>query len=119
MPYHDSRGLPKAIIPMGNPPLEHPVNNEDCYFWRRGIGTHLHIDSLQRVTCMEHLEKMSATDRCARIVKRYYDLDICSTELAMADCDGRVTTEHITIMERRARIRQTIPDVWKWPKKQE
>eukprot|EP00973_Karenia_brevis_P016036 2191517-Karenia_brevis.AAC.1 len=36
----------------------------------------------------------------------------------MAYCDGRVTTEHISMIERRARIRQTIPDIWKWPKKE-
>eukprot|EP00973_Karenia_brevis_P070909 9854924-Karenia_brevis.AAC.1 len=53
---------------------------------------------------------MGPTDRCARVVKKYHDMKICSNELAMAYCDGRITTEHITTMERRARIRQTIPE---------
>eukprot|EP00973_Karenia_brevis_P044989 6229904-Karenia_brevis.AAC.1 len=42
---------------------------------------------------------------------------ICSTELAMAFCDGRITTEHITMMERRARIRQTFTETWKWSRR--
>eukprot|EP00973_Karenia_brevis_P017530 2404530-Karenia_brevis.AAC.1 len=51
---------------------------------------------------------MSHTDRCARIVKTYLDRNECSTELAFAYCSGQITTEHVTMMERRARIEQTF-----------
>eukprot|EP00973_Karenia_brevis_P026730 3689235-Karenia_brevis.AAC.1 len=37
--YNDSRGLPKANIPMGDPSMDHPNTNNECHIWHHGIGT--------------------------------------------------------------------------------
>eukprot|EP00973_Karenia_brevis_P037250 5135805-Karenia_brevis.AAC.1 len=96
---------------MGDPPMKLPGIDDEWRLWDQVVGSQLHVHSLRRVTCENHLESMSHTDRCARIVKTYLDRNECSTELAFAYCSGHVTTEHITMMERRARIRQTSPRV--------
>eukprot|EP00973_Karenia_brevis_P054901 7633358-Karenia_brevis.AAC.1 len=53
---------------------------------------------------------MSRHDRCAKVVQKYFDTKICSADTALAYCDGRITTDHIIMMERRAQHRETFID---------
>eukprot|EP00973_Karenia_brevis_P082816 11480938-Karenia_brevis.AAC.1 len=53
IPYHDSRGLPKSNVPMGDPPMELPGINDEWRLWdnwNQTVGSQLHIHSLRRVT---------------------------------------------------------------------
>eukprot|EP00973_Karenia_brevis_P015800 2162590-Karenia_brevis.AAC.1 len=52
---------------------------------------------------------MAHTDRYALIVKTFLDRGKCFVELAYQYCSGKFTPEHVTMMERRARIGQTFP----------
>eukprot|EP00973_Karenia_brevis_P025006 3446450-Karenia_brevis.AAC.1 len=38
IPYHDSRGLPKSVVPIGDPPMQMPNAEEVPRTWEYAVG---------------------------------------------------------------------------------